>query len=268
MRPDAAPPPRLLDAQRALARALRAPDAAALADERFHGPAAIAVVDRLAVYRNNSRQFFRTALALTYPVLQRRVGDDFFRQLATEYRAFHPSRSGDLHWVGAEFPGWLDDRLRDTEYAWLGDLAQLEWACEEAAASATLMPVTLHSLAAIPPESLDGVHLRLQPSLRLVASRWPVWSVWQANQAAAADPVDLDAGPEHCACVGTEDAGVAVFRLEAEAYAVLARLQQGATFAAAVSPPGTSPEVLARVLGWAFPAGLVVEVSPSAPASR
>jgi hypothetical protein len=33
-----------------------------------------------------------------------------------------------------------------------------------------------------------------------------------------------------------------------------------------VAPPGASPEVLAQVLEWAFPAGLVVEVSPSAPA--
>jgi len=266
MRPDAAPPVRLLDAQRALARALRGSDAAALPNDRFDGPAAIAVADRLAVYRNNSRQFFRTALALTYPVLQRRVGDDFFRQLAMEYRADHPSRSGDLHWVGAEFPGWLDVRLRDTDYAWLADLARLEWACEEAAASATMAALTLQSLAAIPPESLDDVRVTLQPSLRLVASNWPVWSVWKANQAEGADPVDLDTGPEHCACVGTVDAGVVVFRLEADAYAVLACLQLGASFATAVMPPGTSPDTLAQVLEWAFPAGLVVGVSPSAPA--
>jgi hypothetical protein len=266
MRPDVAPPPRLRDAQRALADALRGSDAATLTSDRFEGPASIAVADRLAVYRNNSRQFFRTALTLTYPVLQRRVGEDFFRQLAAEYRVAHPSRSGDLHWVGAEFPAWLAVRLHETEYAWLADLAQLEWACEEAAAAATEAPVTLQRLAAVPPEAVDGVRVRLQPSLRLVASRWPVWSVWSANQVEGAGPVDLTAGAEHCACIGTTDAGVAVFRLDVETYALLAELRQGADFAAALARSGTPPDVLARVLEWAFSQGLVVEVSPSAPA--
>ena len=266
MRPDESPPTSLRDAQRTLARALRKPDDTAPGSDLFGAPAAIAVPDRLAVYRNNARQFFRTALALTYPVLQRRVGEDFFRQLATEYRAVHPSRSGDLHWVGAEFPGWLEARLRDSEYAWLADLARLEWACEEAAAAPTRAPVSLQSLAAIPPESLDGVRLRLQPSLRLVASRWPVWSVWSANQAAGAGPVDLEAGPEHCACVATVDAGVAVFRLGIEAYGLLAELRQDASLADALSRTGTTPDGLAKVLEWAFAHELVVEVSPSAPA--
>ncbi|HXW09289.1 MAG TPA: DNA-binding domain-containing protein [Steroidobacteraceae bacterium] len=266
MRPDVAAPPRLLDAQRALAGALRELDAGTSLSDRFEGPARIAVADRLAVYRNNARQFFRAALALTYPVLQRRVGEDFFRQLATEYRGAHPSRSGDLHWVGAEFPAWLEIRLHETEYAWLADLARLEWACEEAAAAATEAPVTLQCLAAIPPESVDGVRLRLQPSLRLVASRWPVWSVWSANQVEGAGPVDLTAGAEHCACIGTTDAGVAVFRLGIEAYGLLAELRQDASLADALSRTGTTPDGLAKVLEWAFAHELVVEVSPSAPA--
>ena len=38
--------------------------------------------ERLQVYRNNSRVMFDGALERTYPVLQRRVGEDYFRQLA------------------------------------------------------------------------------------------------------------------------------------------------------------------------------------------
>jgi len=266
MQPDGTSPARLLEAQRALARALRGPESSSGTLDTFDGPAAIGVGDRLAVYRNNSRQFFRSALALTYPVLQRRVGEAFFRQLATEYRAAHPSRSGDLHWVGAEFPGWLETRLLDTEYAWLADLAHLEWACEEAAASATDPPVALQSLAAIAPEHLDDARLRLQPSLRLVASRWPIWSVWQANQVAGAPPVDLTTGAEHCACVATNDAGVEVFRLDVEAYGLLVELGKDASFADAVARTETTPDVFAKVLEWAFARDLVVEVSPSAPA--
>jgi hypothetical protein len=266
MPPEAARPASLRDAQRAMARVLRSPDGAPVAEGWFDGPETITVADRLAVYRNNSRQFFRTALALTYPVLQRRVGDDFFRQLATEYRDEHPSRSGDLHWVGAQFPDWLRKRLGDTGYAWLVDLARLEWACEEAAAAALETPLGLEALAAQPPESLDGTRLRLQPSLCLVASDWPIWTLWQANQVDDAGPVDLTTGPEHCICAGTAETGIVVYRVDAETYALLARLRDGMSFADAVSGAGTTPDALARLLGWAFAECLVVGVSPSAPA--
>jgi hypothetical protein len=235
--------------------------------DAFAGPAEVAVPERLAVYANNAWQFFHGALALTYPVLRRRVGEDFFRQLAHEYRAGHPSRSGDLHWIGEALPGWLVARLEDTEYAWLVDLARLEWACEEALAEATEPALPLATLGKMPADALDGVRLRLQPSLRRVESRWPIWSVWQANQdEATAAPVDLAAGPERCVCVDTLDGGVAVYRLDVEAYALLGALHDGATFTEAVARSQTSPDALARLVAWTFGEGLVIGVSPSAPA--
>ena len=84
-------------------RELQASFAAALRDDS----AACAVLPRenLAIYRNNAAISFRSALSLSFPVLRRRVGDDYFRQLAMRYRQHHPSRSGDLHWVGQGFRG-------------------------------------------------------------------------------------------------------------------------------------------------------------------
>ena len=52
--------------------------------------------ENLAIYRNNAATAFRTALECSYPVLRRRVGDDYFRQLADQYRQRFPSRHGDL----------------------------------------------------------------------------------------------------------------------------------------------------------------------------
>lgn len=252
----------LRETQRELARALRAESMSR--PGVFADVPPLAAADRVAVYRNNTRHFHRTALALTFPVVLRRVGEEYFRQLAHEYREAHPSRSGDLHWFGAAFPGWLAARLQDSEYAWLADLARLEWACEEAAAAGTEPAASLDVLRPLPPEALEGARLRLQPSLRLVVSDWPVWSVWQANQGEdAGAPVDLATGPQHCACACAEDR-VVVYRLAAEDHAVLAALHDGATLGGAIAQAGSSPDVLGRVLGWTFGAGLVVAVSPSA----
>ena len=228
---------------------------------------AAAFGERVDVYRNNAWQFFLTALERTYAVIQRRVGADFFRQLAHEYRAQYPSRHGDLHWIGEAFPAWLAQRMAVTDYEWLADLARLEWACEEAVAAAHLEPAGLESLGRFDADVLPHLGLTLQPSLRLVASPFPIWSVWQANQHEdTASPVDLDAGAEHCvvACVADR---VAVYRLDPADHRLLQHLCEGMSLGVATAAAGADAEALGRLLGWAFGEGLVVQVvSPSAPA--
>ena len=219
------------------------------------------------VYRNNGWHAFLTALERTYAVIQRRVGADFFRQLAHEYRARHPSQHGDLHWIGEAFPAWIAHRMAGTDYEWLADLARLEWACEESVAAAHLEPASLESLGRFDAAVLPHLGLMLQPSLRLVASPFPIWSVWQANQhEAAAAPVDLDAGAEHCvvACVADR---VAVYRLDQADHRLLQHLCDGQSLAAATDAAAADSDALGRLLGWLFAEKLVVQVvSPSAPA--
>jgi hypothetical protein len=221
----------------------------------------------IEVYRNNTWQFFLAALERTYAVTARRVGADFFRQLAHEYRARHPSRHGDLHWIGEAFPAWLARRLEGTGYEWLADLARLEWACDESATAAFAEPVGVESLGRFDADSVPGLALVLQPSLRFVASAFPIWSVWQSNQDEGAPrPVDLDAGAEHCvvACVADR---VAVYRLDPADHRLLQHLGDGLSLESATAAAAADAETLARILGWAFGEGLVVQVvSPSAPA--
>jgi hypothetical protein len=219
------------------------------------------------VYRNNAWQFYLSALARTYPVTQRRVGADFFRQLAHDYRARHPSRHGDLHWIGEAFPAWLAGRLAGTGYEWLVDLARLEWACEESALAAFAEPVSVDSFRHFDTDAMAGLTLVLQPSLRLVASSFPIWSVWRHNQVESnALHIDLAAGAEHCvvACIADR---VAVYRLDHADHRLLRHLCDGLSLESAVAAAAVDAGTLARLLGWAFGEGLVVQVvSPSAPA--
>ncbi|MCJ7452651.1 MAG: DNA-binding domain-containing protein, partial [Steroidobacteraceae bacterium] len=134
----------------------------------------LAPASRLQVYRNNVSAMFTTALARSYPVLRQRVGEGYFAKLVAEYRSDHPSRSGDLHWIGRCFPEWIRARMAGTDYAWLADLARLEWACEEVLVSEFLQPALADSLARLMPEQLAGARLALQPGLRVVSSSFPV----------------------------------------------------------------------------------------------
>jgi len=242
----------LRELQRSFAAALQDPDAACT----------VLPPANLAIYRNNARAAFVTALELTYPVVRRRVGDDYFRQLAILYREFAPSRSGDLHWAGREFATFLDQHLGGGDYAWLADLARLEWARQSAAVEALVEPVGVDSLAAFAPEQLEHVRLTLQPSLRLVESPFPVFSVWLANRTENGPPVDPSIGSE-CGMALARADGVEVARLPPDLFSYLSALAAGATLGEAMTRAGLDGPRLARALGHAFGEELVTGVAPA-----
>ena len=219
--------------------------------------------ERLQVYRNNSRAMFDGALERTYPVLLRRVGTDYFRQLAHGYRARHPSRSGDLHWVGRQFPEYLAQHLAGSGYEWLAELAALEWACECALVAAREPDAGVDVLAGLGADVLAATRLRLQPSLHCVAAAVPVLDVWQANQPGEEGrPVDLERGGQ-CVLVSCGDDGLELREVDTATLEFTRQLQGGAPLAAALERSSLPLDAVAGVLGFLFEAGLVTGTRPS-----
>jgi hypothetical protein len=240
----------LRELQRSFAAALREPGAAC----------AVRPVANLGIYRNNTDHSFRSALELGFPVLRRRVGDDYFRQLVHEYRGRFPSRSGDLHWVGRDFAAFLDTHLAGGDYHWLADLARLEWARESAAIGIVADAVGAEALAALPAEQLEHAVFALQPSLQLVESPYPVFSVWLANQAENAPSVDQSRGSE-CGLARARPDGVEIAVLEPDLFSYLSALAAGRTLGEAMTHAGLDGPRLTQVLGFLFSEGLVTTVS-------
>ena len=239
-------------------RELQASFAAALRDTSV--PCAVLPRENLSIYRNNTAINFRTALGLSFPVLRRRVGDDYFRELAGRYRRQHPSRSGDLHWVGRDFAAFLAADLHGTEYAWLADLARLEWSREQAAVGTMHAAISVDALARFAPEQLEHLAFTLQPSLRLHASDFPIFTIWAANQTDNAPPVDQFLAGE-CGLVRTRVDGVEVRRLEPRVFSYLSALSAGAPLGEAVSTAGLDQSALVQALGFVFHEALVCAVA-------
>jgi hypothetical protein len=212
---------------------------------------------RVQVYRNNARAMFDGALERTYPVLRRQVGEQKFAALSRSYRAEHPSRSGDLHWVGESFAPWLAPRVAADGGAWLADLARLEWACEEAIVGARLPPLAPAELARVAPETLAEVGLVLQPCLRAVSSPFPVWSAWRACQVdGAGEPFDLALGAQHVV-VTCGDTGLVLHSLPEDRFLFVSALAGGAPLGSAVESSALDVEALPGMLAWLFGEGLV-----------
>ena len=197
----------LAELQKRFAAALRADADAAvdpllLAQLRDDG---IAPARRLALYRRNVHGNFLKVLALEFPAIRRLGGLDWFDHIGLEFMREHPSRSGDLHGIGAPFAAFLARRLAGTAHAWFADVAALEWAWQECLVAAEPQgSLDVAALAGVDAARAADLRFEPHPALRLIESRWPVFTIWQANRGDEGDGetahrdarIDLDSGGE------------------------------------------------------------------------
>jgi hypothetical protein len=190
---------------------------------------------RIAIYRNNLREGFRKALALEFPVIERLVGEDYFRQLALWFLAEHPSRAGDLHPIGEPFAPFLQSRFEDTPYAYMTDVATLEWTYQQSLIAADAPPFDVATLRDIPPEAYGQLRFTLHPACRLVRSPYPIVRIWAANQAEATgdEVVDLSSGAGFVLMRRAAE-GVEMRRIAAADFAILHAFSQQALLAEAL----------------------------------
>ena len=136
---------------------------------------------RFAVYRNNVRASLVAAVAARFPVIARLVGQEFFNATALVFIARHPPASPVIAEYGAAFAGFLEGFGPAAEFPYLPDVARLEWARQRAFHAADAGATPIERLAAIAPERLDSVCLALHPAAAVVASPWPILSIWTTN---------------------------------------------------------------------------------------
>jgi hypothetical protein len=191
---------------------------------------------RAGLYHNNRRANFRKALALTYPVTTRIVGENFFARLTDDYLGQHPSRHGDLHEAGRRFPQFLRAGFasRGSDFAYLADLARLEWAWAEALVCADASPVGGEALAAFEPSTWPMLRFSLHPSATLLSSDWPIHTIFHEHRREQPALVRLSAGGE-CAVVLRRGQIVEAHRLSVGEYRCWTALQAGHTLSEAVA---------------------------------
>jgi len=196
---------------------------------------AVSASERLEIYRNNLREGFIKALAITFPVIERLVGTDYFRQLALDYLRAHPSRSGNLDHVGAAFATFLRERFESTQYAYLPDVAELEWAHHQALIAPEATAITADVFRDLNAECLEQIRFELHPACSLLRSEYPILSIWRANQSDAEDEelIDLDAGGDTILVLRTPEC-VQLRRLPPGDFAVLEAFSHGLPLSAAL----------------------------------
>jgi len=185
--------------------------------------------DRLDIYRNTIYSGLAKVLRLSYPVVERLVGAEFFDGAARIFIQGHLPRAAYLDQYGEEFAEFLRHFPPATSLAYLADVARLEWAVNCALHAADIEPLELARLASNAPAEQRSVRFVAHPSVRLLSVDYPVDLIWRAILAgddADLTNLDIHAGPinllvERC------PTGVEVVRLDRPAWHFLRALCDG-----------------------------------------
>lgn len=171
----------------ALATALRRPDTAA--------PAGVTPPGRLDIHRNNIHVSLVEALREAYPVTERLVGEAFFRAMARAFVADELPESPVLLAYGADFPAFIEAFRAAAGLPYLPDVARLEHARLAAYHAADAEALTPEALSDVHADALANLRFTLHPATRVVATPWPVTSIWETNtHDESVRPVDLGNG--------------------------------------------------------------------------
>lgn len=219
--------PPLSELQAGLRHAIRTGDerpARAAADGRVLPAAA-----RLRIHRNHHYVSLTAALAATFPVVARLVGERCFGALAREFILLAPPASPCLFEYGAGLSRYLAAVPTLMGLPYLPDVARLEWAINKARHAVDAPRLPVEALAQLQDCCFSEALFTLQPSCRLLASPYPVDRIWRANQPEAdADAVvTLDLAGTRL-LIHRDEADDAVWcRLSIGEHAFLAALVEG-----------------------------------------
>jgi hypothetical protein len=208
----------------AFAHALRHPEAAPPTSVRAPG-------DRFNVYRNNFLTGITSTLAETFPVIAMLVGDEYFTALANAFVLNAPPRSPIMAEYGDGFAPFLEGFEPLAHLPYIADVARLEWA-RTRAFSAPECPA--HRISG----EKDLLHameqmFEMPRGATLLASPYPVGTIWAHHQAAEPQPV-TDWQPETVA-IWRNTAEVRHHILTGTDHFVLSHLAAGAALTTAIA---------------------------------
>ena len=177
--------------------------------------------EQLQIYRNNAQEGFRKTLATAYPTVERLVGLGCFRGLTLGYVQTYPSDKGDLSTYGRHFPTFLKQRYEVSVLDYLADVAELEWAYQEVMMAADADALRVEDLAGIAPARWENLCFQIHPAVRLVASRYPVFSIWKAHRDGRRGDVEVDSNSGENVLLQRKDHHVELRPLDAAAFTMM-----------------------------------------------
>jgi hypothetical protein len=188
--------------------------------------AGLPAADRLGIYRNTARSATTAALRLTFPVVDRLVGGDFFDMATARFMLLHPPVAACLDDYGDLYPDFLSVLPEAASLPYLSDVARFEWALAVAAHAPDSPPAKAAALAEASPIAAEQLRFEPHPSVSMLLLTYPADRIADAvlsSDAGAMAAIDLTDGPIRL-IVHRGPTGVEAERVNEQTYTFLARL--------------------------------------------
>jgi hypothetical protein len=204
-----------------------------------------------AIYRNNVELNRGYALRTTYPTIVALLGEDFFDAMVLIYVRQCAAKSANLHAEGQSLVDFIAQFAPASDYPYLSDVAQLDWAIHAAHYAPDAQPISAQVIAEHAAD-LAELCFTLHPAVSLLKSNWPIASILAMHHGEAA-PSDLNAA--ECVLVWRDQYA----RIDTDQALFLSALQDQQSLAAALERTAQFNEVFdpAETLGLLLQQGLI-----------
>lgn len=187
---------------------------------------------RFDVHRNKITRSLVQTLAERYPVTRRLIGTESFAAMARLYTVHNPPRSPVLLDYGDTLPLFIRSLGPMPSIEYLADISDLERGLSRAYHAADAAPLSIDAFSQLSPDFLEDLVVSFHPSASLIASRFPIVSIWEANRDGDESQFVTRWAAEAALVARPEDE-VRIWLLPTGGYTFLTNLMKGATLAEA-----------------------------------
>jgi hypothetical protein len=191
--------------------------------------------DRIEIYRTNVGSLHVSVLMSVYPVCEKILGSDYFKQIAKQYFKKNPSRSVDLNEYGEQFASFLQQltgqRPELAEFQYLADLAQLEWQIQEVYFSADNVKLDMLEFQNECANQSGNMSFSLQASVSILESKYPIAELWEIHQSDAATRQEIITNQHEYLCIFRNEYQVSLKKISADLFNLIVAIQERKTLA-------------------------------------
>jgi hypothetical protein len=258
---------RLSALQRQVQQHVLAGAPAALA--RIAGTRSVPARTRLKIYREAYSLRLAEALATSYPVLYKLLGEDQFRWLACAYIDAQPSRHYSVRFFGHRLAAFLATEQQYRETPVLAELARWEWALADVFDARDAAPLTRKTLESLPPDRWPGLRFLFHTAVRVLHTQWNTASIWSALSRDAPPPNPTRSVSRGSWAIWRTGLDLFFAEMQSEEARALRLAMRGESFAGICALPSASSDVdaalwAAGLLGQWIDRGWIINVSPAA----
>jgi hypothetical protein len=138
----------------------------------------LGAIERLDVYAEAYFARILESLQVDFALTFYLIGEAPFQKLIADYLKNFPSRTQNIGEVGKHLPHFIRKNEIIRDFPYLADAAALEWLAIESFYTSPLGGFTTETLACLSEEDWSRVAFKLNDSLRLTSSIWPLHKLW------------------------------------------------------------------------------------------